>query len=154
MEWWIGKCVLVCLTVVARGSATSTNSASSGLTCPVAKFLVPNLGDLVDTGIGYSRSGMPAYSLAGQYDNPMPESTISPSQGLRIWLQLKGLSHEIKFKCFGQNRGLNKNLYLFLNLYDELFGWSISTFYRNNTVVDHWLALPNKILKIIRASLY
>jgi hypothetical protein len=25
--------------------------------------------------------------LTGRYDNPMPESTISPSQGLRIWLQ-------------------------------------------------------------------
>jgi hypothetical protein len=36
------------------------------------------------------RTGPPAYvaySLAGQYDNPMPESTISPSQGLRIGLQ-------------------------------------------------------------------
>jgi hypothetical protein len=27
-------------------------------------------------------------SMAGRYDNPMPESTISPSQDLRIWEQL------------------------------------------------------------------
>jgi hypothetical protein len=33
-------------------------------TCPVAKFIVPELGDIVDLGIG------------------LPESTLSPSQGL------------------------------------------------------------------------
>ncbi len=32
----------------------------------------------------------PMYSLAGLYDNTVPESTISPSQGLRIWLQESG----------------------------------------------------------------
>ncbi len=36
-------------------------------------------GDKVDYGIGFS--GPPGYT-----DNPMPESTISPSQGLWIWL--------------------------------------------------------------------
>ncbi len=55
---------------------------------PVVKFLVPNWGIL------YSRhwhkvvisARQPMY-LAGQYDNPMPESTLSPGQGYRIWLQ-------------------------------------------------------------------
>ncbi len=38
----------------------------------------PRLGDMVDSAT--------LCSLAGRYDNPMPESIISPSQGLRIWL--------------------------------------------------------------------
>jgi hypothetical protein len=40
-------------------------------------------GALVDSGIGLPYR---PNSLAGRYDKPMPESTISPSQGLRIWL--------------------------------------------------------------------
>jgi hypothetical protein len=42
-----------------------------------AKFLVPDWGiwNIVDSGIGLSY-------------NPTSESTISPSQGLRIWLQI------------------------------------------------------------------
>ncbi len=40
--------------------------------------LSPRLGDMVDSAT--------LCSLAGRYDNPLPESTISPSQRLRIWL--------------------------------------------------------------------
>ncbi len=49
----------------------------------VAKFLVPGWGDIVDSGIGLS-TVVPArlHMLAGRYDN----LTISPRQGLRIWL--------------------------------------------------------------------
>ncbi len=60
---------------------------------PVAKCLVPDWGDIVDSGIRLSyHTGPPGYIwLAGRYDNPMPESTkstmsIYPRQGLRIWL--------------------------------------------------------------------
>ncbi len=42
-------------------------------------------GDIVDSGKGVLY--LPARcSLAGRYDNPMPLSTISSSQGLRLWL--------------------------------------------------------------------
>ncbi len=44
------------------------------------------LGDTVDSGIGLSYRPAILYWLTGRYDNPMPESTISPSQGLWIWL--------------------------------------------------------------------
>ncbi len=53
---------------------------------PVAKFLVHDWGDIVDSGIGLSYRPARLHRLAGRYDNPMSESTISPSQGLRIWL--------------------------------------------------------------------
>jgi hypothetical protein len=48
------------------------------------QILSPWLGDIVDSDIRLSY--WPA-SLCCRYDN-MPEPTISPSQGLRIWLQL------------------------------------------------------------------
>jgi hypothetical protein len=61
-----------------------------------AQFLVPDRGDLVDSGKGLLYNGPPTgyilYRLAGRYDNyPMPNSTISASQGLRIWLQVAKL---------------------------------------------------------------
>ncbi len=51
----------------------------------VAKFVVPDWRDIVDSGMGLL-SYRPArlHRLAGRYDNLMPESTISPSLGLRI----------------------------------------------------------------------
>jgi len=52
------------------------------LTNPVAKFIVPDWGDKVDSGIGVSYRPAKLHRLEGRYDNPMPESTISPSQGL------------------------------------------------------------------------
>jgi hypothetical protein len=42
---------------------------------------------MVDSGIGLSYRPSSLCSILGRYDSPMPESTISPSQGLRIWLQ-------------------------------------------------------------------
>ncbi len=42
-------------------------------------------GDKVDFGIGLSYWPLSLGSLAGRYDNPMPELTLSPSQGLRNW---------------------------------------------------------------------
>ncbi len=47
-------------------------------TYSVANFLVLDWGDIAV----WHR----LHRLAGRYDNPMPESTISPSQGLRILL--------------------------------------------------------------------
>jgi hypothetical protein len=45
----------------------------------VAKFLVPDWEDIVDSGIGLSHRPTRLHRLAGRYDNPMPESTISHS---------------------------------------------------------------------------
>jgi hypothetical protein len=52
----------------------------------VAKFLVPDWRDIVDSGIGLL-SYLPdrLYRQAGRYDNPMPESAIVRSYGPRIW---------------------------------------------------------------------
>ncbi len=47
----------------------------------VAKFIVPDWGDKVDAGIGLSYLPARLHGLAGRYDNPMPESTISPQRG-------------------------------------------------------------------------
>jgi len=49
------------------------------------RILSPRLGDIVDSGIWLSYRPASLCSLAGQYAIPMPESTMSPSQGLRIW---------------------------------------------------------------------
>ncbi len=46
----------------------------------------PWMGDIVDSGIGLSYRPTSLRSLAGRYNNPLPESTLSPSQGLWIWL--------------------------------------------------------------------
>ncbi len=48
------------------------------------QILSPWLGDIIDSGMGLSYRPASLCSLAGRYDNPMSESTISPSQGLRI----------------------------------------------------------------------
>ncbi len=55
----------------------------------VAKFIVHDWGDKVDSGIGGFRTG-PAmlHRLAGWYIKPMPESPKSLIQGLGIWLQV------------------------------------------------------------------
>ncbi len=51
------------------------------LLSPVAEFLDPGWGDKVDSGIGLSYRLAGLLRLVGRYDNPMPESTLSPSQG-------------------------------------------------------------------------
>jgi hypothetical protein len=55
-----------------------------------SKILSPCLGDKVDSGIGLSYMPTSLSSLTGQSDNP--GSTISPSQGLRIWTQVSCFS--------------------------------------------------------------
>jgi hypothetical protein len=48
----------------------------------LAKFIVPDWGDKVDHGIGLSyRPAAGLHRLEGRYDNPMPESTLSPHSG-------------------------------------------------------------------------
>ncbi len=50
----------------------------------VAKFIVPDVGDKVNSGVGLSYRPARLRRLAGRYDNPMPESAIFHSQGLWI----------------------------------------------------------------------
>jgi hypothetical protein len=50
-----------------------------------SKFIVPDWGAKVDSGRGLSDRAARVHRLAGRFDNPMPKSTISPSQRLRIW---------------------------------------------------------------------
>ncbi len=45
------------------------------------KIYSPWMGDAVDSGIGMSYRPASLCSLAGRYDNPMPESTLSPQSG-------------------------------------------------------------------------
>jgi hypothetical protein len=47
--------------------------------CSVATFIAPDWGNKVNSGRGSYRPAR-LHRLAGRYDNPMPESTISPSQ--------------------------------------------------------------------------
>ncbi len=58
----------------------------SQMCTPEAKFLVPDWG-MQDYGIGLSYQLARLHRLADRYDNPMSQSTISPSLGLRIWPQ-------------------------------------------------------------------
>ncbi len=69
-EWFVQLCTIYCDSTIET------------------KFLVPDRGIYCSRLLHY-RVVVPARqpcSLAGRYNNPMPESTISPSQGLRIWL--------------------------------------------------------------------
>ncbi len=49
-----------------------------------AKFIVSDWGDKVDFGIGLSYRPTRLHRRACRYDNPMPESTGTPIQGLRL----------------------------------------------------------------------
>ncbi len=44
----------------------------------VAKFIVPDWGFIVDSGMRLWYWPASLFSLAGRYDNPMPELTLSP----------------------------------------------------------------------------
>jgi hypothetical protein len=46
--------------------------------CPVSEFIDPSLGEKVNSGIGLSYRPARIHGLAGRYDNPMPELTLSP----------------------------------------------------------------------------
>ncbi len=50
----------------------------------VPKFILPDWGDKVNYGIGVVVPALHSYvhRLPGRYENPVPESNISPSQGL------------------------------------------------------------------------
>ncbi len=48
-------------------------------------LIVPDWRDTVDSGIGLSYLPDRLYRLPDRYDDPIPESTIVPSHGLRIW---------------------------------------------------------------------
>jgi hypothetical protein len=48
---------------------------------PSAEFKDPDWNDTVNFGIGLLYRPARLHGLAGWYDNPMPESTLSPSQG-------------------------------------------------------------------------
>jgi hypothetical protein len=67
-------------------------------TTPVAKFIVPDWGDKVDSGKWLSYRPAWLHRLAGQYDNPMTESTLSLQSGTitlatgLVWCSLAGLS--------------------------------------------------------------
>ncbi len=69
-----------------------------GETC--SQILSPCPGDIVDYGTGLSSARL--HRLAGLYDSPMPESTISPSQGLRIWLQLSPSTRYLRQQGYAQ----------------------------------------------------
>ncbi len=47
----------------------------------VAKFIVPDLRDKVDSGRGLWYLPARLDRLAGRYDKPMPESALSPQSG-------------------------------------------------------------------------
>jgi len=68
------------LSPLSRQQLVSLSQSSRG------KILSLWPGYIVDCGIGLSLRPAKLHWLAGRYDNPMPESTISPSGGLRIWL--------------------------------------------------------------------
>ncbi len=53
-----------------------------------AKFIGPDWRQNVDSVIGLSCRPVRLHRLSGRYDNPMLKSTMSPIQGLWIWLQL------------------------------------------------------------------
>ncbi len=51
------------------------------------------------------------HRMAGRYDNPIPESIVSPSQGLWIWL-LEGLFHSwLQYPLVIQQRRLYSDLH-------------------------------------------
>ncbi len=50
---------------------------------PVAKFLVSDGRDIVDSGIGLSYRPATQHRLESRYDNSMPESTKSPQSGIK-----------------------------------------------------------------------
>ncbi len=51
---------------------------------PVIKFIVPDWGDKVSSGIGLAYRPARLHRLAGRYDNPVPESSKSPGKGYEL----------------------------------------------------------------------
>ncbi len=71
----------ICTPGVERGGGGASQK-------PVDEFSPRRGGDKVDYGIGLSYRPSRLHWLAGRYDNPMPESITSPSQGLWIVYRL------------------------------------------------------------------
>ncbi len=83
------------LTCVKSGQILHIAS-NYGVCNAIAKFLVPDWDDIVNSGIGLSYLPAGLHRLAGRYYSPMPQSIISPSQGLKIIL-----SSDLQFKREG-----------------------------------------------------
>ncbi len=49
----------------------------------IAKFIVPDSGNNVDSGIRSSNQPASLCSLASRYDSPLPELTLSPQTGTK-----------------------------------------------------------------------
>ncbi len=109
MKTGVGSCGLVLIRVRGRGEQVPTP--------PEAELLVSDRGYIVDSGIGLSFCPASLWSLAGRYDNPTPELTISPSQWLRLWLEIQPCLQRPNPKktwCMGPSAGdthlMSKNL--------------------------------------------
>jgi hypothetical protein len=74
----MGLCVISCRTLHGTWKRESVGTNSK----PEGQFIVPDLGDKVDYGIALSYWPVRLHRPAGQFDNPVPQSTLSPSQGL------------------------------------------------------------------------
>jgi hypothetical protein len=64
-------------------SSGSGNKKSILVSKSWGQILSPWLGDIVDSGIGMLYRPASLCSLAGRYDNPLSESTISPQSGTK-----------------------------------------------------------------------
>ncbi len=76
-----------------RSARGDTLGKKTQVYIPIAKFLVPDWGHMVDSGMGYRLPSL--CNPADRHDSLMPESvesTISPNQGLGIWPLPQALS--------------------------------------------------------------
>ncbi len=60
------------------GAGEGGGGDREGTMTTVAKFIAPDWEDKVDSGIGLSYRLAMLHRLAGRYDIPMPELTLSP----------------------------------------------------------------------------
>ncbi len=115
---------------------------------PVAKFIVPYEGKKVDYGIGLSYRPARLHRLAGRYDNPVPELTLSPRQGQWIWLLSIIPNFHINLDP------PNFSLYTTFNV-DGTQTYLIISFYnyanRNNSMVN-WAILLSTYLKCVQIT--
>jgi hypothetical protein len=67
--------------------------------CTNIQILSFLLGDIIDSGIGLSHRPARLHRLAGRYDNPMPESAIFPSRGLRFGHSIEK-EYDVITRCY------------------------------------------------------
>ncbi len=94
----------------------------------VAKFIVPNWGDKVDSGVGLSYLPASLCSLAGRYDNPMPESTENSLRdyefGYRMQIRIRTKMSRIRntgfliLNFYARTKELHAMSYLFTRVLD------------------------------------